>query len=109
MAPLHASNDEETIVSTARAVADSLAEESGKLGLVAYFDNPDKSDLVQFRVRRSAGWKKFDLRRFLTLLGVENGGGHEGAIGFRLPRSQVADLEVMVSGMVEKIEAAIPD
>jgi nanoRNase/pAp phosphatase (c-di-AMP/oligoRNAs hydrolase) len=108
MAPLHAGNDQETIVSTARAVADALAEESGRLGLVAYDDNPEKSDLVQFRVRRSAGWKKYDLRGLLTLLGIENGGGHEGAIGFRVPRSALPHLEAAVKAMVQKIEAAIP-
>ncbi len=108
MAPLFASNDEETIVSTARAVADALAEESGKLGLVAYDDNPGKSDLVQFRVRRAAGWKKYDLRELLTLLSIQNGGGHEGAIGFRIPRSEAPDVEAVVRAMVGRIEAAIP-
>ena len=108
MEPLHAANDGETIVSTARAVADALAEESGKLGLVAYYDDPGKSDLVQFRIRRAAGWKKYDLRGLLTLLAIENGGGHEGAIGFRLPRGEVSDLDAVVEGMVRKIEAAIP-
>ena len=108
MGPLHAANDGETIVSTARAVADALAEESGKLGLVAYYDDPGKSDLVQFRIRRAAVWKKYDLRGLLTLLAIENGGGHEGAIGFRLPRGEVSDLDAVVEGMVRKIEAAIP-
>ena len=109
MAPLFVDNDGETIVSTARAVADALAEESGKLGMIAYDDNPQKSDLVQFRVRRAAGWKKYDLRGLLTLLGIQNGGGHEGAIGFRLPRAEVPDIEAAVKDMVEKIEAAIPE
>lgn len=107
MAPLHEGNDEETIVSTARAVADALAEESGKLGLVAYFDNPKKSDLVQFRVRRAAGWKRYDLRELLKLLAIPNGGGHEGAIGFRVPRDQVPDIDEYVGRMVQTIEAAI--
>ena len=107
MAPLHEGNDVETIVSTARAVVDALAEESGKLGLVAYSDNPQKSDLVQFRVRRSAGWKKYDLRDLLTLLAIQNGGGHEGAIGFRIPRTLVPDLDEYVGRMVQAIEAAI--
>ena len=53
MEPLYASCDDDTIVSTARVIADTLAEESGKLGLVAYYDNPARSDLVQFRLRRA--------------------------------------------------------
>jgi diguanylate cyclase (GGDEF)-like protein len=107
MKPLHEQNDGETIVSTARAVVDALAEESGKLGLVAYCDNPQKSDLVQFRVRRAAGWKKFDLRDLLKLLDIQNGGGHEGAIGFRVPRELVPDFDEYVGRMVQTIEAAI--
>jgi diguanylate cyclase (GGDEF)-like protein len=108
MAPLFATNDDETVVSTARAVADALAEESGRLGLVAYDDNPARSDLVQFRVRRAAGWKKYDLRALLTLLSIQNGGGHEGAIGFRIPRSEVPDIPAFVEQVVARIEAAIP-
>jgi nanoRNase/pAp phosphatase (c-di-AMP/oligoRNAs hydrolase) len=100
--------DEDTIVSTARLVADKLAEESGKLGLVAYFDKPETSDLVQFRVRRSGAYKKFDLRTLLTQFSIENGGGHEGAIGFRLPRKRVPDFEGYVKELVEGIEAAVP-
>ena len=107
MKTLHEQNDEETIVSTARAVVDALAEESGKLGLLAYYDNPQKSDLVQFRVRRAAGWKKYDLRDLLTLLAIENGGGHEGAIGFRVPRALVPDLDEYMGRMVQTIETAI--
>jgi diguanylate cyclase (GGDEF)-like protein len=107
MKPLYEQNDGETIVSTTRAVVDALAEESGKLGLLAYFDNPQKSDLVQFRVRRAAGWKKYDLRDLLMLLAIQNGGGHEGAIGFRVPRALVPDLDEYVGRMVQTIEAAI--
>jgi diguanylate cyclase (GGDEF)-like protein len=107
MKSLHEQNDGETIVSMARAVVDALAEESRKLGLLAYYDNPQKSDLVQFRVRRAAGWKKYDLRDLLTLLAIQNGGGHEGAIGFRVPRALVPDLDEYMDRMVQTIEAAI--
>src|SRR5208283_1888821 len=86
MEPLYASCDDDTIISTARVITDKLAEESGILGMVAYFDNPARSDLVQFRLRRAGGWKKYDLRGFLSLFSIANGGGHEGAIGFRIPR-----------------------
>ena len=106
---MYAGCDDDTIVSTARVIADTLAEESGKLGLVAYYDNPSRSDLVQFRLRRAAGWKKYDLRGFLTLFSIANGGGHEGAIGFRIPRSQIPDFRGYVSSLVEGIEAAIKE
>ena len=109
METMYAGCDDDTIVSTARVIADTLAEESGKLGLVAYYDNPSRSDLVQFRLRRAAGWKKYDLRGFLTLFSIANGGGHEGAIGVRIPRSQIPDFRGYVSSLVEGIEAAIKE
>jgi nanoRNase/pAp phosphatase (c-di-AMP/oligoRNAs hydrolase) len=107
MRPLYGTCDEDTIVSGARVIADKLAEESGKLGLVAYYDNPERSELVQFRLRRAGGWKKYDLRRFLELFAIANGGGHEGAIGFRVPRSEISDFDIYVKTLLEGIEAAI--
>jgi nanoRNase/pAp phosphatase (c-di-AMP/oligoRNAs hydrolase) len=107
MKPLYGRCDEDTIISGARVIADKLAEESGKLGLVAYYDNPDRSELVQFRLRRAGGWKKYDLRRLLELFAIANGGGHEGAIGFRVPRSEIEDFDAYLKTLLEGIESAI--
>jgi diguanylate cyclase (GGDEF)-like protein len=106
-AALFANSDEDTVVSTARVVADKLAEESGKLGFVAYSDNPERSELYQFRLRRSGAWKEYDLRNFLTVFSIQNGGGHEGAIGFRVPRAEIPDFEGYVQNIVKGIEAEI--
>jgi diguanylate cyclase (GGDEF)-like protein len=106
-APLFSGSDDDTVVSTARAVADKLAEESGKLGFVAYADNPEHSSLYQFRLRRSSTWKEYDLRDFLTKFSIDNGGGHEGAIGFRIPRSDLPNLETYVQRLVKGIEEEI--
>jgi nanoRNase/pAp phosphatase (c-di-AMP/oligoRNAs hydrolase) len=106
-APLYTSCGDDALVSTARVVADRLAEASGKLGLVAYYDNPERSDLVQFRLRRAGSWKQYDLRGLLTLLGITNGGGHEGAIGFRVPRVEIEDFPSYMRGLLQGIEKAI--
>jgi len=100
--------DEETVVTVARAVANDLAEESGKLSLVSYYDKAGISDLIQFRVRRSQEYKKYDLRNMLSLFSIKNGGGHEGAIGFRLPRSEVKDYNKYVHGLIEGLEKELP-
>ncbi len=106
-APLFAGCDDDTVVSTARVVADKLAEDSGKLGLVAYSDNPERSTLYQFRLRRSSTWKEYDLRNLLALFSIQNGGGHEGAIGFRIPRTEIPDFEEYVQRLVKGIETEI--
>jgi nanoRNase/pAp phosphatase (c-di-AMP/oligoRNAs hydrolase) len=62
---------------------------------------------VQFRLRRAGAWKKYDLRGFLALFSIVNGGGHEGAIGFRIPRGEIGDFHAYVEKLVSGIEAAI--
>jgi nanoRNase/pAp phosphatase (c-di-AMP/oligoRNAs hydrolase) len=99
--------DNDTIVSVARGVADILAEESKWLGLVCYPDPPDQSDLIQFRLRRSHQYKAMDLRTVLKTFSISNGGGHEGAIGFRIPKSEIEDLEGYADTLIQGIEAMI--
>lgn len=108
MRTLYETCDEETVVSVARAIANELAEESGRISLVAYYDHPDRSDLVQFRARRSHRYKRFDLRVILEAFSIRDGGGHEGAIGFRVPRAQVGDYRKYVQRMVAGIEKMLP-
>jgi nanoRNase/pAp phosphatase (c-di-AMP/oligoRNAs hydrolase) len=101
--------EEETVVSVARSVANELAEESGKLSLVAYYDSLASADLVEFRVRRSRRYQKFDLRKMLEIFSIENGGGHEGAIGFRVPRSEIDDFSAYTEGLINRLEEILPE
>jgi nanoRNase/pAp phosphatase (c-di-AMP/oligoRNAs hydrolase) len=96
-----------TVVAVSRAVADVLAEESGYLSLVAFYDQDSISDLIQFRMRRSQSFKSYDLRNVLKLFGISNGGGHEGAIAFRFPRSEIDDLESYIGELLAGVEQAI--
>ncbi len=98
--------DSEIIVNSMRVVADDLAEESGKLSLVVS-DDPS-SDLVQFRMRRSHGYKGYDVRDMLTQFSIENGGGHEGAIGFRMKRDRIGNLDEYVRELIEGVRKVIP-
>ncbi|OHD74667.1 MAG: hypothetical protein A2V99_14400 [Spirochaetes bacterium RBG_16_67_19] len=98
--------DRDTVIAAARSVADSLAEQSGWLGLVCYCDPPGDDQLVQFRLRRSRRYKNFDLRQVLDLFGFRDGGGHEGAIGFRLPREGISSLSDYVNSLVTGIDEA---
>jgi nanoRNase/pAp phosphatase (c-di-AMP/oligoRNAs hydrolase) len=97
----------EFIVNISHAVVDALAETSGALGLVAYFDDPSLSDFVQFHLRRSVNFLNVDLRSVLTELKIENGGGHPGAVGFRIKKEAVADIDSYVEDMVNRIEALL--
>jgi nanoRNase/pAp phosphatase (c-di-AMP/oligoRNAs hydrolase) len=102
-AELFARYDNEIIVNVSKYAADKLSEECGKMGLVAYYDDPPLSDLVQFRLRRSAAFTGFDLRTVLTALNITNGGGHPGAVGFRVPKGEIPDLASYTDELLRRI------
>jgi nanoRNase/pAp phosphatase (c-di-AMP/oligoRNAs hydrolase) len=81
-----------------------LAERNGTFGMVVY---PDAAGLLQFRVRRCRTFMDFDLRTVLSRLALENGGGHPGAIGFRLPVASVPDPVAFAEELTDKISAMV--
>ena len=103
MSALPSDIDMEFFTSAARSVADMLAEDSGYVGMVAYYDPRGISDLVQYRLRRSQFFKQIDLRDILHRLEIENGGGHEGAVGFRIEKWEISDLKRYSKDIVDTI------
>lgn len=99
--------DHETIITVARFTADKLAEESGYLSLIVYYDDPDISNLIQFRMRRSQGFKNLDLRKVIDHFSIENGGGHPGAIGFRIDRDLIESIDEYVKLLISGTEVLI--
>jgi diguanylate cyclase (GGDEF)-like protein len=96
-------NDIAVVVS--KALVDSLAESNGSLGLVGFYDDPAVSPFVQFRLRRSQAFSALDLRDALARLGMKNGGGHPGAVGFRIEREAVPDIAEAARGFVAVLNA----
>lgn len=96
--------DHETIISVARYAADSLAEYTSLLSLVVFYDDNVDSNLIQFRIRRSHSYKTLDLRTILETFSIKNGGGHPGAIGFRIPETEIENLEEYVKFLIAGIE-----
>ncbi len=99
--------DHETIITVARYTADILAEESSYLSLIVYYDDPDISNLIQFRMRRSQGFKNLDLRKVISHFSIKNGGGHPGAIGFRIDRNLIENIDEYVKMLISGTEALI--
>jgi nanoRNase/pAp phosphatase (c-di-AMP/oligoRNAs hydrolase) len=99
--------DNDTFISVTRAAANTLAEESGKLGLVVYTEGKGDKALVQFRLRRSHLYRGLDLREVLSRFAIADGGGHEGAIGFRMPGRDLVDIEDYVARLLSGIETEI--
>jgi nanoRNase/pAp phosphatase (c-di-AMP/oligoRNAs hydrolase) len=93
------------VVTTAKAVSNILAENSGKLGLAAYYDVSNTEGLVQFRLRRGSKYNGLDLRAVLKNLKIEDGGGHPGAVGFRIPGKEIDKLDKFLAGLAKDLDA----
>jgi len=101
--------DQDTIATVARFLADVLAEINGRIGIVAYVEKKEDSFLLQYRVRRSHSFKELDLRRILDVMQIENGGGHPGAIGFRLDIKEVQSFKDYSQKLLETIQSLLRD
>jgi nanoRNase/pAp phosphatase (c-di-AMP/oligoRNAs hydrolase) len=99
---------EDTIANTSRAAADSLAEAAGKVGIVAYWEPDGESPYIRCSARRGHGYRDFDLRELIEIGNIDNGGGHPGAVGFRVPKSDVDDVEHYLRVLVGRLVEALP-
>ncbi len=93
----------ETVQSVARTCANTLAEESGYMSLIAYYDDASMSDLIQLRMRRSEKFKGLNLKEVIEQFDFVKGGGHEGAIGFRLSRNKVEKYEKFIDNIINSV------
>jgi nanoRNase/pAp phosphatase (c-di-AMP/oligoRNAs hydrolase) len=99
--------DYDVLITVVKTIADELAEESGKLSMVVYFDDHGGDKLYQFRMRRSQTFKKYDLRKVMDLFNIADGGGHEGAVGFRFPVNTVNDIEEYSNNLISTVGSKI--
>lgn len=91
-------------VKVVKSVTDFLSEQSGTIGMTVYYDMPEVSDLIQFRIRASRNVTGADLRSLLHDLGISDGGGHPGAIGFRVPKKNMQNFVAYIGRLIAKIE-----
>ncbi len=96
--------DYSIFVKVIKSVTDFLSEKSGTFGLTAYYDMPEISDLIQFRIRTSRDITGIDLRTILLDFSITDGGGHPGAIGFRIPKNEVGNLAEYIQTLLDKVE-----
>lgn len=91
-----------------KRATDNIAEKVHGVGISAYFDPAEISDKIQFRIRASGDVKGIDVRPILSEFGIEDGGGHPGAIGFRFPRTEITDLPAYVDKISKRVKTLIP-
>ncbi len=97
--------DYHIFVNVIKSVTDYLSEKSGTFGLTVYYDMPEVSELIQFRIRISRNITGIDLRSILKDFSIQDGGGHPGAIGFRIPKKEIPDISRFITDLLTKIES----
>lgn len=101
---IHEHCDFKALSMVSKRITDDLADESKKLGMTAYQDSFENPGFYQFKLRRSMDFKTLDLRDIIKKFEIKNGGGHEGAIGFRFPVEEIDDLEAFVERFIANLE-----
>jgi len=96
--------DYSLFVKVIKSVTDFLSEKSGTIGLTAYYDMNEVSDLVQFRIRTSREVTGIDLRSILLDFSITDGGGHPGAVGFRIKKSEIGDFAGYITDLLKALE-----
>jgi len=96
--------DKDIVTTVTKSIANDFAETTKRIGLIVFPDEKGTSGLVQFRMRRSQDFKDFDLRRVIDFFAIENGGGHEGAIGFRFPEHEMQDPEGYTKTIIDRLK-----
>ena len=98
-------HDTDEIRSVARQATDSFAEESKRVGLVGYFSQNEEK--LELRMRRAENYSDIDLRNVLEIAGFEDGGGHPGAVGFRVHNISNEDADDAITDIIARLEDAM--
>lgn len=80
-----------------KLATNTIAEKSGGVGISVYYDSPGKSDKIQCRIRAAEVARGIDLHPVLSHFKITDGGGHPGAIAFRLPRNLTSSLPALLA------------
>jgi len=80
-----------------KEATNAIAEKVGGIGISAYYDSPGKSNKIQCRIRASEAVRGINLHPILSHFKITDGGGHPGAIAFRLPRESGSSLRPLLA------------
>ena len=90
-----------------KLATNAIAEKAGGIGISAYYDSPDKSNKIQCRIRASEAARGINLHPVLSHFKLTDGGGHPGAIAFRLPRESGDSLQALFADIKSFIQETL--
>lgn len=97
--------DFQDFVAIVRRITGELSD-SPNIASISYFYYPEViSDFVEFRVRAGESIKGIDFRQVIDDLDVPlgNGGGHPGAICFKVEKNKITNLDSYVQKLIDDV------
>lgn len=90
-----------------KRITNDIAEKACGAGISIYYDPEKESDMIQFRIRASERIKGIDFRTVLRKFNITDGGGHPGAVGFRIGKKSISGFHNYVNTIIEEIEKMV--
>lgn len=90
-----------------KTVTNILAENVNGVGISAYYDCDTRSNKIHCRIRASESARGINLHPVLSHFHIREGGGHPGAIAFRIKQAEVADLPAFITEIGTFIETTL--
>lgn len=97
------------IVGVIKTATNAIAENAGLIGISAFYDPKSISNKIQYRVRASSAGNYLNLLTLLLDLKIEDGGGHPGAIAFRVNKANFSDKQFIdfKSTLIQRVRKII--
>lgn len=94
-----------------RNITDELSNSPNNVAISCFYYPSSISNFVEFRVRAGENLKGIDFRCLVDIMKVPegNGGGHPGAICFKIEKHLISDIKEYLASLVSNVEKIIEE
>jgi hypothetical protein len=102
-------DDFQDFIAVVRRITGELSDNPNFASVSCFYYPENISNFVEFRVRAGEAVKGIDFRQVIEDLKVPlgNGGGHPGAVCFKIEKEKIADLDEYVRNILEDVNHLI--
>ena len=99
-------DDFSVFIEVIRSITDELSNFPHDASVSCFYYPPSISSFVEFRVRASENLRGIDFRSLIDIMEVPdgNGGGHPGAICFKVEKHLISDIKEYVASLIFNVE-----
>ena len=104
-------DDFSVFIEIIRNITDELSNIPNDASVSCFYYPPSISSFIEFRVRASENLRGIDFRSLINIMKVPdgNGGGHPGAICFKIEKHLINDIKKYVASLISNVENIISE